>query len=679
MDGVRGFFNILLLSISLATVIVTLIAYILFRLRYSFTRNEKKDLHTLEGTFFKRYAPHLHQENEAAKSEIVKQQKERMSPQKKMMVVFGSCFLLILTVLSAENYFNFRKAVASRSRNAESLRNLINKGLLKRYQFDPQKSSVSLRESPSPYLEQQRINLLQNLREERIILVKDNLRFLDENFTAHAKAFKGWEKLLRKLNLKFEVRGLEQVDEKALVIMPSLAVLSLKERARVEKLLEKGRVIATGYPGRFVDKERPSKSLLEEMGLLQFERKEKAETYHPTQLLGVRDLPAGLVLDLFPHDNSFYPVGKFEDWELFSRTSGYFTDEPNAEKYPRSLSHKELSLVWSEVDPALTSSEENFEKNWYSEFYFLSLLNAPLRNNKAHISSWKKAERDSVVALTIDTEEKFSNIKKFLGLFEKEEIPASFFIVSDFLRENDIDLNNYSRVEFGSHTTDHRPLIDRETAETFIEISNSRLDIEERSQRPVVGIRPPEEKLDGRSLASVVQNKLKYIFGPKISPRFAPYLLGDEEPIVFIPRTLRDDINLAEDRLLVSSSDMGRELIRDLNWIVDAQGGYFLSLHTHVFGEDLFFPAVKILLDEAKKKANLWITSMEAIANWKQDQANLQILHSPNELVFRIKNSGGTTIENFDVEIDSIKCPQRKIATVEVLKPGEIKDFPYCI
>ena len=54
----KNFFNILLLAISLTTILVTLVSYIVFKLRLAST---KRDLggNPLEGAFFRRFSPKL--------------------------------------------------------------------------------------------------------------------------------------------------------------------------------------------------------------------------------------------------------------------------------------------------------------------------------------------------------------------------------------------------------------------------------------------------------------------------------------------------------------------------------------------------------------------------------------------------------------------------------------------
>ncbi len=62
--NIKVYFNFILLGLCLTTLFITLITYIIFRLRYSLKSKKDNGLHRMDGHFFRRYAPHLRKANE---------------------------------------------------------------------------------------------------------------------------------------------------------------------------------------------------------------------------------------------------------------------------------------------------------------------------------------------------------------------------------------------------------------------------------------------------------------------------------------------------------------------------------------------------------------------------------------------------------------------------------------
>ncbi len=110
MTDLRSFFNILLLSISLATVILTIISFLVFKVRYALKNQFNSNLFNLKGSYFNRYAPHLEKKNKESQDKFEKEVANRkLSPQMKIGLSFGSVFVFIVFALSAENFLVHRK------------------------------------------------------------------------------------------------------------------------------------------------------------------------------------------------------------------------------------------------------------------------------------------------------------------------------------------------------------------------------------------------------------------------------------------------------------------------------------------------------------------------------------------------------------------------------------------
>ncbi len=105
---VKNVFNIILLALSLTTIFITLISYIVFKLRQASSMESSNDFHKLEGSYFRRYAPQLEKINEEKRAIILAKEKNPKKFYLKIASMFAFVFLIIFTVFLVDDYYQRR-------------------------------------------------------------------------------------------------------------------------------------------------------------------------------------------------------------------------------------------------------------------------------------------------------------------------------------------------------------------------------------------------------------------------------------------------------------------------------------------------------------------------------------------------------------------------------------------
>lgn len=134
----KNVFNIILLSLIFTTLLITIVSYIVFRIRQLTGKRQTEELHHLTGTYFNRYAPHLDLLN---KEHILKSNTSINETQNAFKIKLAVVFIIIFSIVTLsfllENQIRFRNELLSKSNQADTYRQLIQEGLLKKFTYNP--------------------------------------------------------------------------------------------------------------------------------------------------------------------------------------------------------------------------------------------------------------------------------------------------------------------------------------------------------------------------------------------------------------------------------------------------------------------------------------------------------------------------------------------------------------
>ncbi len=346
----KNIFNIILLSLILTTFLITVISYIVFRIRQLAGTKKAKNLHHLDGVYFSRYAPVLEDANIAHAQKVDAENLDRISPRTKMILVTVLSFGIVLLLLLFENHFNFRKEILERANSAKVYRDLISRGLLKKRTFDPLGRTVEVGQDLTPLQLSAKQQGLMELSKTPIAILLDSR----SRNRANAEA---WIAFCARLQLKCQLKKDVPNTSSGILIIPEPISFS---SSLFKKLKKFNRVIWSGESSAKRD------SVAELFGLT---RKE-GDCLSYASLL-----EAGIVAGNIPHDefsrikvpyydsvNSSFPFVAFKGGKVWVaqaplRRGGQFIDRFEDYAFLQILLHAKegLSLTLLPRDSLLSS------------------------------------------------------------------------------------------------------------------------------------------------------------------------------------------------------------------------------------------------------------------------------------------------------------------------------------
>ena len=672
------YFNFILLGLCLTTVLITLITYIIFRIRYSLEKKETSGLTRLEGEFFKRFAPHIEKNNQKKLEKDVK--KSPLKFKHKMLYIFSALFILIFLVLGSEHYFVFRSEIDKRVTHADSFRELLDKGLLKSYEFNPNLKNPQKREVITPVAKQQLIDKAQSLSGKIFTLFSNQSNRY--NVPEHKESIKKWKEFLKRYKLKYKVvTRLYSAPKNSVWILANYERVFEKEREALLSHLKSGEgVILTGLSGSYnLDTKKNDTAWFEKLVKVKLRsafKQQQRKSQFVSSGAPLWNVPPGLTLDLEMNRKQLSFLGSDKGALAYEvdYIGNFSTTGVNKNLRFKVFSDEEVESFWSHHDPLTTSVDKDSWIEHYSDSIFLSTLEWISNSTVARLENWKNGAVASAV-ISIDAEDKFSNLNKLMDISKNNEIPLTVFSVSDLYRENLDSLEDIGpQNEMASHTNDHGLMPDFTLLENFKRLQKSRIDIEQYSGKAVTGFRPPQERLGASGLNAVVQNKFSYIFGDQSFVRYAPVNISNGT-VTFFPRIISDDFEIKNNSLLATAEDISKEMYSDFTKVQKFGGGYFFSMHTQIFGTKEYYLDALSQFYKRLKTQDVWLTTFNEMKKWwdKKNSVLVKISTEKNGKSFvEVKN---TSKQRIDGLVVSLKKNKAKIMPIKVpsLKPLEVR------
>ncbi len=285
------------------------------------------------------------------------------------------------------------------------------------------------------------------------------------------------------------------------------------------------------------------------------------------------------------------------------------------------------------------------------------------------IATWPDAERCAVV-FSQDTESYFENAAATRSVFEKIGVPITYFCVSDSAVKNaPLTASLAGTGEVGSHSDNHAPFAGESYDTQYERLARSRDDLEEITGSPCVGMRPPEEKYDGNTVAALAAAGYRYLVGGVRLPSAVPRILtvpgthvaagGGARRIVAIPRTGYDDNYIIEQLALHEPKEILDAYRRSFQTQYMRGGVYFVSFHTHLLAREGVAEVMPKLVNHVRSKKT-WITSAAGVAEWWVERDALRMsadVTSPGRLTVHVSNEYDRTVPRAVTFLDLPRRP----------------------
>lgn len=252
------------------------------------------------------------------------------------------------------------------------------------------------------------------------------------------------------------------------------------------------------------------------------------------------------------------------------------------------------------------------------------------------LASWPHGHLAAQI-IEMDTEQDFGNGALFSEMMTKEQLPATFFVVTSVARQNQDALRAYAAAgEIAYHGDVH----DRFKGQPSTDQKRRLADMQQQMDsllpdrmHGIIGFRAPYESYDATTERLLRDGGIQYhVVGPNRSDAQLPLFVkmpgvAPADELMVIPRTERDDMNL----LAASATpDAVRpKLLADLKSTIGNGALGLLSVHSQNFaaGSPLAqaMPAYLAQVARYSRDGVLWVASAGDINHWWRERRRIQI------------------------------------------------------
>ncbi len=658
---IKMFFNVLLLALSLATVLVTLISFILYKLRQLSDKNQLKDPYQLEGLYFSRIAPHLEELNKKYRIENqikVKKVNSKLS--------LGSMFLIIVGIIAsslfAQIYFSELQERRKKIAVSENYRTLVDNGLLKRYDYTPifseEKIKYKIEESQVGYTDY----ALGRLKRKKIILaVSDNTKS-NTDFS-----FNAWEQFFNRYQIPFKKQKITQIQSPDLVILPHFEILKTGEKILIEKMAERGiNLYATGPIARLDGtKERTDGAWARDLFGIEFQKCPDLNLY-PTYF----KRSSMILLNIPNNFTSTWPQMNKEFCALFNKNdenARIASIEVSYDGTPRYIdqskkyvivnsiqkSTENQRIVWQSMDPLFVQESINAsDKKYASHLRFEDQIIIQTAHWLTHgievqISDWPnnaKAMKIISFPYLVDNDKS----EKVLNYVVKEKIPATVFLSSAGINlfKEALQGKGVEQLEIAAYFDKYYPPLSEKIEVNkldFKDIEKNRLDIEEEASSAVSGIYIRPDKLNQSVYYSAIGNHFNYILSSGIENGQIVNELQSMDYIHFnVPDPDTNEKIEKENRSIASISQ--KDIFNDLS-----------DLHLYHF-YDLDVASKEKIENLIKTNPTEQFTTFRNLTKWLLSRSNIKLIiregqNPENEIDLLIENLNDVELTNLHLQL----------------------------
>ena len=291
-------------------------------------------------------------------------------------------------------------------------------------------------------------------------------------------------------------------------------------------------------------------------------------------------------------------------------------------------------------------------------------------------AAWPSGKR-SAEMVEMDTEQGFPNALRFASMMRALNYRGTFYVLTSVGQQFPDVLQSLAHdFEVGYHGDVHDGFKDQplDQQQKRLETMLAQMKTVVPDNKAMLGFRAPLELYDANTEKLLVKSGIKHhIVDPARTDARLPQLVkidGVADALVILPRTQRDDINLAKEEL--TGDKLTQALIDDFDLSREMGGLGLLSIHSQNYGNDApLTAAMPGFLTHIKKfRVDTWLASGTEIANWWRERERLK-LSSRNlgrRLEFNLSVNGKTPFQGASL---TVMLPKKGVMpTVQALKVG---------
>lgn len=296
-------------------------------------------------------------------------------------------------------------------------------------------------------------------------------------------------------------------------------------------------------------------------------------------------------------------------------------------------------------------------------------------------AAWPGAKRSAQV-FEMDTEDGFVNAGVFADMMKALDYRASFYVLTSVgVRFPDVLARLGHDFELGYHADVHdgfkgQP---RERQAQRIETMRAELASVVGDVKGVTGFRAPLESYDTTTETLLQQAGMRHhVADPGRTEARVPVFAKMEgvdvkDALVILPRTQRDDINIAAEQASVAQTTAA--LIDDFELGIDMGALGLLSVHSQNFmPESTLTQAMPAFIERVKqRRAQIWLTTGREVADWWRQRERVKVasIYKGKRLEFNLTITGKEPVKGASL---IVMLPQKgRMPKVQSLKIGGVQ------
>ncbi|MDP9349489.1 MAG: polysaccharide deacetylase family protein [Gemmatimonadota bacterium] len=292
------------------------------------------------------------------------------------------------------------------------------------------------------------------------------------------------------------------------------------------------------------------------------------------------------------------------------------------------------------------------------------------------LAPWPEGYRAAAVVAQ-DVEADFTNASAAVDVLREAGIPGTFFLVGKLAKVSPGTTWKMVRYgEIGTHTFDHGPLEVLSDPEQREQLRLSKETTERLAGRPVVGLRPPEERFNLQTLRIWAELGGEYVFASNnnrsAGPEIVPY---GPDSLVLLPRVVDDDFEVLNRSKERNRGAMTWRLLEQVEDVVAFRGVYMFSYHSHMFSQPDLLPVVRAFAKGLKEVPGIWITQAGEVARWWRARAAVRVDPAADGSSVELTSTGTGIFEGGVLLVDLPSGQQRRLS-VPPLAPGASVRMP---
>lgn len=249
-------------------------------------------------------------------------------------------------------------------------------------------------------------------------------------------------------------------------------------------------------------------------------------------------------------------------------------------------------------------------------------------------TAWPGAVQSALIfALDVEGADAWINARDAAAVFELEEVPISFYVVSQLVEEDEeLAGTLVAAGEVGTQTVDHAPLRGLTAQEQGMRLRRSFDDLRRWTDEAPAGLRPPEETYDSLTLESWSAAGGAYLLSANevrsASPEMHTTASG---PIVVLPRLLKDDHDVIVEDVTLRSVRLADAYLTGLAKIRAIGGLATVVGHTQIISSGPRLEAFRTVARTARSEGGWWIAEARDVARWWATRSEIQMAWTPGQ------------------------------------------------